>query len=285
MIIMSHIDFVSFIADHLIEALLLTFSVLILTVSFLVLAFLILKYNSIKKKEEMNYIMLFLAIIFITELQWLMRFIFTSQITFIELGLHAISASLFVSVFYRVISKYADFSDIIELRFSRNDVIPTEGAIKNEYHFEPGAIYLLKEKRSDAGFNLFVNKLRSGHEGLCLTMENPSKIKEKYNISAPIMRINADFTRTTRLDNITVQIAEFLGDNKKNSVIFIDSMERFITNTDFKSVIHFIQLLKDLAIKYNGYIIISIDPKILDPKELALIEQECIIINTELKAY
>ena len=58
------------------------------------------------------------------------------------------------------------------------------------------------------------------------------------------------------------------------SIILIDGVEYLISNNTFGSVLHLLQMMKDKISTGDSMLLIPIDPRCIDPKELALLRQE-----------
>ena len=71
-------------------------------------------------------------------------------------------------------------------------VSPEHNAVKEEVSekqdfdgifLERGSIYLIPNHDSAEGYKVFANFVKSGMQGLCITRQNPEKIRDKYNLT------------------------------------------------------------------------------------------------------
>ena len=68
-------------------------------------------------------------------------------------------------------------------------------------------------------------------------------------------------------------ISEFL-EGGENRVVFLDGLEYLVTQNSFKSILRFINSLRDVALINKNYFLISYDPKAIEEHERHLIGKE-----------
>ena len=63
-----------------------------------------------------------------------------------------------------------------------------------------------------------------------------------------------------------------------NTLSILDVLELLFTHNDFPSVLRMVNHVTEQVMQHNGKLIISIDERTLDPKELALLEKNIEIL-------
>jgi hypothetical protein len=66
--------------------------------------------------------------------------------------------------------------------------------------------------------------------------------------------------------------SEFLS-KTKDGIVLLDGVEYLITSNDFKKVVRTLEQINDSVMNYGGYLIMTLDPRAFDQKELAIIER------------
>ena len=151
-----------------------------------------------------------------------------------------------------------------------------------------GATYLIRDGGLDATFALFRSLIQKGAKGLCILRTHPSAIMKKYGIDCLMVwltkaevssspdregKFAGEFLSPTELPRLATLIKNFLTENK-DTVIFLEGLEYLITQNDFKSVLRFLQLLKDQVTLAESILLMPLDPSALDEKDFKLLERE-----------
>jgi len=147
----------------------------------------------------------------------------------------------------------------------------------------PGMSLCFKEERAEKGVE-FAKKLREkGAELLSISRIHPDQIRARLNIDGEMIWLtkseltlnekNIEFVSPTNLPVLAEAIHEFL-EKKGGNVIFIEGLEYLCTQNDFKSVLKFIQLINEQVVIKKGFLILSIKPSTMDPREFSLVERE-----------
>ena len=175
---------------------------------------------------------------------------------------------------------------LIALKRKRNEVEilgsirPIKETISDRerlFILKPGHSYLFKNKMEKA-FEIFVDQVLGGYEGLCISREYPPKIKQQYELEkTPIIWLTEEKVEGEKtihsLQNLSLLISNFLS-SAKNGVILLDGIEYLIVNHGFNSCIQFLQLLRSRIQRYSGILIAPLLVDALDIKDLKLIERE-----------
>jgi PAS domain S-box-containing protein len=149
-----------------------------------------------------------------------------------------------------------------------------------KYDIEEGNCYLVLEKSNIKATNAFDDVLKTGYNGIIISRKKLKDLKT---------RINNDFSYlwlSERLYNNSIKpksIEKYIEQIKKPSVILLERFDYIIQKLGFNKTLSLLQNLNEIAYMKNHIILISIDPDIIDNKELSLIEKETIELEPRQK--
>ncbi len=171
----------------------------------------------------------------------------------------------------RIIKKHEPNFDIIA---AVGGLMKSYGRSPYELTLLPGTTYVIEEEKPTKSMMLFSELVGHGMEGLCISRYNPETLNERYNIppetviwltqkSEPGYR-TVDPTNFPRLSSM---ISEFL--SKANyPVILLEGLGYLITQSNYETVLRFIQSQRDEIALKDAIELVHIDPLSLDTKEL-----------------
>jgi rubredoxin len=151
-----------------------------------------------------------------------------------------------------------------------------EGVVKPT-GLQGGYSYLIKDDRSDRAYQMFIEQLKKGGRGFCITRNYPIKIRGKYELGdTPIIWLSnvgkEDSLRPKDLEKLSYSLEQFLGQGQ--GVVLLDGLEYLITNNNFLTVLRFVQSLRDQVAINNSVMMMVLNPSTLDDNELNLLEKE-----------
>jgi predicted flap endonuclease-1-like 5' DNA nuclease len=154
---------------------------------------------------------------------------------------------------------------------------PEEEAPEEEQGLQYGYSYLLKDDRPDRSYQLFMEQLRKGSKGFCITRNYPLKIRGKYDLGdTPVIWLSnvgkEDSLRPKDLEKLSYSLEQFLAQGQ--GVVLLDGLEYLITNNNFLTVLRFVQSLRDQVAINNSIMMMVLNPSTLDANELNLLEKE-----------
>jgi hypothetical protein len=154
---------------------------------------------------------------------------------------------------------------------------------KPEFQLEPGKTYLIKEKKPDFSFQVFSDWVKHGTHGLCITRQHPKNLKNKaYWDNVKIFWLTTiegqDNINPTDIGIISKVISQFVSEHL-SSVTILDGLELLYTHNDFPAVLRMVNHITEQVMQHNGRLIITVDERTLDPKELALLEKNIEILE------
>ena len=115
--------------------------------------------------------------------------------------------------------------------------------------------------------------------GLCISRTNPSRIREIHKLeTTPIVWITDIKTKEQSLNPTDIKgllnlISAFI-EKTENSIIFIEALSYLIDHNDFTSVLHMVQHIRDMVSEKKSYLLLYIDPMLLEEKQLKQLVQE-----------
>jgi len=152
-----------------------------------------------------------------------------------------------------------------------------EEQTEKEQGLQFGYSYLIKDDRSDRSYQLFVEQLKKGYKGFCITRNYPLKIKSRYDLGdTPVVWLSnvgkEDSLRPKDLEKLSYSLEQFLAQGQ--GVVLLDGLEYLITNNNFLTVLRFVQSLRDQVAINNSIMMMVLNPSTLDANELNLLEKE-----------
>jgi PAS domain S-box-containing protein len=184
----------------------------------------------------------------------------------------------------RILKMYADlvYSFVLEKSVTITPVLETVRT--GNRTIDSGQVYLVMNNPTKA-FDVFVELVFSGYEGLCITRTHPPQIRSKYHLEkTPIIWLTSEAAGNERsvrsIPDLSIMIGEFLGKAEKPVILF-EGFEYLILNDGFKYFIQFLQNIKDRIQRANGILMAPLSEQTLDPKELAILKVETTIFTEE----
>jgi hypothetical protein len=142
---------------------------------------------------------------------------------------------------------------------------------------------LVKGKKADASYRMFVDEVESGSRGMLITNLHPDQVRERYGpIKTPILWLSGQ-PGQDRLDPAALTIiqhtmVDFLQKGDK-SVLLLDGLDYLISENQLDKVLKLIYAVHDAVVVSGSKFIVPIDPLTIEAKNLALIEREFVVID------
>jgi hypothetical protein len=149
-----------------------------------------------------------------------------------------------------------------------------------ELTLTPCTTYVIEEVKPIKSLGIFSELVNHGMDGLCLSRYNPQILSDRYNI--PLGTIvwmtqkseskyrSVDPTNFPRLSTI---LSDFLK-SANYPVILLEGLGYLITQSNYETVLRFIQSQRDDIALKEAILLVHIDPLSLDTKELHRLESE-----------
>jgi hypothetical protein len=149
----------------------------------------------------------------------------------------------------------------------------------------PSMTVVIRERGATKGYLAFKQVMDCGAPGLCVSRSPPEQTSRKVPQDCNIFWL-------TKLDNLPeadkercfapndtsplyTGIKKFLmANNGKGAVVLLDGFSYLVTNSDFLTVLKWLQKLKDDVYMFRAILIIPVDPASLQSNEMRQLESE-----------
>ena len=155
--------------------------------------------------------------------------------------------------------------------------------VSRKYNLKPGRSYVVEESPPSISFDAFVNLVSTSTDdegkmvGVAVTRQHPDLVREKYGLeNTPIYwlatRAGDKVLSPTNLGILTHMLVKF-AEETPNGVILLDGIEYLVSNNDFNKVLRVIDQVGDNIAQSKCRMIIPVDPRAFDQRQLALLER------------
>jgi hypothetical protein len=188
---------------------------------------------------------------------------------------------------------------------------------KASYKLRHRRVYLVEEEKPELSFEMFVDVLKrrcfdceddesfpcesldcrqcrlpcpcreckkyaSRAQGLIITRQHPSDVRSRYYIqTTPIIWLSSVPGRTNmdpaKLSLLTDMLVNFM-ERSQNGAVLVDGIEYLMTSNEFTRVLKAVDRWTETAVTSATRLIVSVDPRAFDIRELALLEKNKEII-------
>jgi DNA-binding response OmpR family regulator len=153
------------------------------------------------------------------------------------------------------------------------------------YELRRGFSYLVKETKPNKSFEIFVDQVTHNIQGLCVTRQHPTIIRKEWGLEkTPIIwlsnQLGKVYVNPSNIGILSDTIIRFV-EKSGDGVILIDGIEFLIVNNDFDKVLRMVHHVTEAVMENRSRLIVSVDPRTLEIRELALLERNMEIIEAE----
>ena len=145
--------------------------------------------------------------------------------------------------------------------------------------FEPksGYIYLVEERRPKLSYELFDQIMTAGYSGLVVTRDFPKKLLTENELGTCKVLWLTNLIGEGRINPTAIgilmgQIRTFI-ENQQKSVIIIDGFEYLASTNTYDRMLQFMNQLRDIVVTNDCILFVPLDPRTLNPRELAMLER------------
>jgi len=148
---------------------------------------------------------------------------------------------------------------------------------------EGGRSYIVKERKPGKAWDLFERMLDDGYEGLYVTRQHPNHVENArgprtLKIVWLSTTLGRDYVDPHNLNALTNLINGFV-DSSRRTIILIDGLEYLRLNNEAERVLKFIEVLDEIVMQRQGVLLLSLDDRAFDRKELAFLERNSILLE------
>jgi len=138
--------------------------------------------------------------------------------------------------------------------------------------------YLVEEDRPETSYSLFLNAMKKGMKGYCVTRNYPAKIRSRFDLKdTPVIWLsNVGRENTIRpkdLEKLSLSLEQFLS-QAGGGIVLLDGIEYLITNNNFITVLRLIQSLRDQVAINQSILLMAVNRSTLESHQLNLLERE-----------
>ena len=142
---------------------------------------------------------------------------------------------------------------------------------------EKGHVYLLLESQPKKGLQLVKEYGRLGYDGLVITRLSPEQVRKKKLKKQKILQLSSatkeDAISPDNVVNILLRMKEFMT-SKRDSILLLDGLDYLVIQNTFEDAMSLIQKLAESVTLYKGILLVSLNPKSLEEKQLVVLEGE-----------
>jgi PAS domain S-box-containing protein len=148
-----------------------------------------------------------------------------------------------------------------------------------------GNIYLMPDTSNKAALDLFLDLTRSDHQGYIITRLNLDTLKKQFEtakIEASILSQEqySGYQSISKLDEISKHVIDFISTHP-NAVVLLDGIHYLLTKNSFEDFLNTLYKLHDSVARYNAMLFLRIDPHLLTPNQMAVMENELRLLPSQ----
>jgi DNA-binding response OmpR family regulator len=156
-----------------------------------------------------------------------------------------------------------------------------------KFELRPGLSYVVKEQKAVRSFEIFTDQVTHNIQGLCITRQYPAIVRQEWALEeTPIIwlsnQLGKVYVNPANIGILGDTIIRFI-EKSDDSVVMIDGIEFLIVNNGFDKVLKMIHRITEVVMEYKSRLIISVDPRALDVREMALLERNMEVIESDLR--
>jgi hypothetical protein len=139
----------------------------------------------------------------------------------------------------------------------------------------PSGAYL---SAPEEAYSAYLGLLFSGIPGLCISRRPPRIIRSRYKLQRSSVlwlsgRSAGDNPSEERLEELALLAEDFLK-SSPGATIMLDGIEYLTVRYGFSSVLRFLQDLNETVAIHGGRLLVPIDARFFDSKEIGFLERE-----------
>ena len=148
---------------------------------------------------------------------------------------------------------------------------------------EDGRSYLVKERKPERSLSLFLSTMERGYRPLLVTRQHPNHLR-KAHLGVDIRSIwlsttlGNDYIDPHNLNALTNAILQHLEGGGK-ATILLDGLEYLMINNDYARILKFMEYLHEIVMQRKSVLLVSVDDRAFDPKEMAFLERNSVILE------
>jgi len=200
-----------------------------------------------------------------------------------------LSRGEFFAALRRLGKAIKEFDPSFDLSSAAKPLMAKYGLNPIELRLAPGTTYVIEEEKPVKSLRAFSDLIDQGLEGLCISRYHPEKLMERYGLSPKRViwltqsaGIDPQYRHVdpTNFPRLSSMISDFLS-KAEEPLILLEGLGYLITQSNYESVLRFVQSQRDEVSLKKGILVIHIDPLALDTKERHRLESEMEVLKVE----
>ena len=148
-----------------------------------------------------------------------------------------------------------------------------------------GVCYIVKEKKPDLSYRLFLGLLEEKLPGLVITRQYPERVRRERGVSdAKVVWLShtpgEDYHNPTAIGTLAKTVSRFIEDNGGEAVVLLDGLEYLIVNNGFLQTLMFVEHVNEFVMQRKALVIVPVSPEAFEEKELALLERNLEVLES-----
>lgn len=136
---------------------------------------------------------------------------------------------------------------------------------------------MVEERRPKLSYELFDQIMTAGYSGLVVTRDFPKKLLTENELGTCKVLWLTNLIGEGRINPTAIgilmgQIRTFI-ENQQKSVIIIDGFEYLASTNTYDRMLQFMNQLRDIVVTNDCILFVPLDPRTLNPRELAMLER------------
>lgn len=147
----------------------------------------------------------------------------------------------------------------------------------------PAEAYLILEKTPEKSLGIFYDLVTQGIPGLVISRVYPEKLTKSYTLTGtPMVWLsrsnNENSVSPDDLATLKYIIRKFT-EKSTESVILLEGLEYLVVETNFESVLAYMQDLRNIAVANNSQLLVSLHKDTLSLGEYSVLKKEFMILQ------
>lgn len=195
----------------------------------------------------------------------------------LHLTAYALAISAALRLLRSEISSVSSFQVVLEKGTSQVHIV-----------IKKGRGYVVEDTEAALSFEMFRRLLDIDDggrkpKGYIISRAHPTEIVERYGIKdIPMAMLGSHASVAPKhhieLESVARSIRDFFS-STRNGAVLLDGIESLIVDNDLKKINIMLEQINDFVRQYRSYLIVSIDPKAFDAKEIEIIEDNFDVIR------
>src|SRR5207245_1111423 len=145
---------------------------------------------------------------------------------------------------------------------------------------EEGRDYLVKEKNAERALAACQHAVDACCRPIYNTRQHPNHVvrqrgDKEIRVVWLSTTLGKDYIDPHNLNSLSNLIANFVNDGPR-AVILLDGIEYLMINNDFARILHFLEYVNEQIALHRATLVLSVDERAFDAKELAYIERNTV---------